>query len=296
MFTGIVEEIGTLCRMKPTASSCTLTISCEKVLEGTKLGDSIAVNGTCLTVTRMDTHSFDCDVTPETLSRTSFSMVRVGSPLNLERALRLSDRLGGHIVLGHVDTTGRLISFIKEGNAVNVTISVEQKWMKYIIEKGSVAIDGVSLTVARREADRFTISPHVVFHGARRLAPESRACAPSLRSLGRSHRARPCRYHGTPDLLHQRRKRGECYDFRRAEMDEIHHRKRLCRHRRRKPHGRKARSRPLHDLPHPTYGGEDHPSREAPGRPVECRVRLPGKICGAAHEKGHGRRSHYGHA
>ena len=154
MFTGIVEEIGTLCRMKPTASSCTLTISCEKVLEGTKLGDSIAVNGTCLTVTRMDTHSFDCDVTPETLSRTSFSMVRVGSPLNLERALRLSDRLGGHIVLGHVDTTGRLISFIKEGNAVNVTISVEQKWMKYIIEKGSVAIDGVSLTVARREADR----------------------------------------------------------------------------------------------------------------------------------------------
>ena len=114
MFTGIVEEIGTLRRMKPTASSCTLTISCEKVLEGTKLGDSIAVNGTCLTVTRMDTHSFDCDVTPETLSRTSFSMVRVGSPLNLERALRFSDRLGGHIVLGHVDTTGRLISFIKD--------------------------------------------------------------------------------------------------------------------------------------------------------------------------------------
>lgn len=206
MFTGIVEEIGTLRRMKPTASSCTLTISCEKVLEGTKLGDSIAVNGTCLTVTRMDTHSFDCDVTPETLSRTSFSMVRVGSPLNLERALRLSDRLGGHIVLGHVDTTGRLISFIKEGNAVNITISVEQKWMKYIVEKGSVAIDGVSLTVA---------------------------------------------------------KRGE---------------------------------RPLHDLPHPTYGGEDHPSRETPGRPGECRVRLPGKICGAAHEKGHGRRSHHGYA
>ena len=155
MFTGIVEEIGTLRRMKPTASSCTLTISCEKVLEGTKLGDSIAVNGTCLTVTRMDTHSFDCDVTPETLSRTSFSMVRVGSPLNLERALRLSDRLGGHIVLGHVDTTGRLISFIKDGNAVNITISIEKKWMKYIIEKGSVAIDGVSLTVAMRRSALF---------------------------------------------------------------------------------------------------------------------------------------------
>ena len=205
MFTGIVEEIGTLRRMKPTASSCTLTISCEKVLEGTKLGDSIAVNGTCLTVTRMDTHSFDCDVTPETLSRTSFSMVRVGSPLNLERALRLG-------------------------------------------------------------------------------------------SPGRSHRARPCRCHGTTDLLHQRRKCGQYHHFRRAEMDEIHRRKRLRRYRRREPHGRKARSRPLHDLPHPTYGGEDHSSRETPGRPGECRVRLLGEICGAAHEKGHGRRSHHEHA
>ena len=130
MFTGIVEEIGTLRRMKPTASSCTLTISCEKVLEGTKLGDSIAVNGTCLTVTRMDTHSFDCDVTPETLSRTSFSMVRVGSPLNLERALRLSDRLGGHIVLGHVDTKGSLSSVMKEVNTVNSTVAFERKKMK----------------------------------------------------------------------------------------------------------------------------------------------------------------------
>lgn len=162
MFTGIVEEIGHLERIERAASSLTLTISGEKVLEGTKLGDSIAVNGACLTVTRMDTHSFDCDVTPETFSRTAFSAVHIGDPLHLERALRLSDRLGGHIMLGHVDTTGRLISFIKEGNAVNITISVEQKWMKYIVEKGSVAIDGVSLTVAKRGKDRFGIAliPH----------------------------------------------------------------------------------------------------------------------------------------
>ena len=161
MFTGIVEEIGTI-RHISRGSSVTLTIGCEKVLEGTKLGDSIAVNGTCLTVTRMDRSSFDADVTPETMSRTSFSLLRIGSAVNLERALRLSDRLGGHIMLGHVDTTGHVKSFVKDGNAVNVTISLDRKWMRYIIEKGSVAVDGISLTVAKRKEEDFTISliPH----------------------------------------------------------------------------------------------------------------------------------------
>ncbi len=161
MFTGIVEEIGTI-RHISRGSSVTLTIGCEKVLEGTQLGDSIAVNGTCLTVTRMDKNSFDADVTPETMRRTSFSLLRIGSPVNLERALRLSDRLGGHIMLGHVDTIGHVKSFIKEGNAVNVTISLDRKWMRYIIEKGSVAVDGISLTVAKRKEEDFTISliPH----------------------------------------------------------------------------------------------------------------------------------------
>ena len=161
MFTGIVEEIGTI-RHISRGSSVTLTIGCEKVLEGTKLGDSIAVNGTCLTVTRMNNCSFDADVTPETMSRTSFSLLRIGSAVNLERALRLSDRLGGHIMLGHVDTTGHVKSFVKDGNAVNVTISLDRKWMRYIIEKGSVAVDGISLTVAKRKEEDFTISliPH----------------------------------------------------------------------------------------------------------------------------------------
>lgn len=162
MFTGIVEEIGHIRHISRGNDTCTLTISCEKVLEGTKLGDSIAVNGTCLTVVRMDTNSFDADVTPETMRRTSFSMVRIGSPVNLERALRLSDRLGGHIMLGHVDGVGHVKSFAKEGNAINVTISLDKKWMRYVIEKGSVAVDGISLTVAKRKEDSFTIAliPH----------------------------------------------------------------------------------------------------------------------------------------
>ncbi len=162
MFTGIVEEIGTIRRISQGGGTCTLTIGCEKVLEGTKLGDSIAVNGTCLTVVRMDKSTFDADVTPETLRRTAFSLFRVGSPVNLERALRLSDRLGGHIMLGHVDTVGTVKSLIKEGNAMNVTISLDRKWMRYIIEKGSVAVDGISLTVAKRTEENFTISliPH----------------------------------------------------------------------------------------------------------------------------------------
>ena len=162
MFTGIVEEIGHIRQISRNHQSCRLTISCCSVLEGTKLGDSIAVNGTCLTVVRMGTHSFDADVTPETMRRTAFSLLHVGSSVNLERALRLSDRLGGHVVLGHVDGVGHVRSIVKEGNAMNVTISLDPKWMRYVIEKGSVAVDGISLTVAKRERDSFTIAliPH----------------------------------------------------------------------------------------------------------------------------------------
>ena len=137
-------------------------ISCEKVLEGTKIGDSIAVNGTCLTVTSMDGTSFSADVTPETMRRTAFSLFRPGTPVNLERALRLGDRLGGHIMMGHVDGTGRILSMKKDENAVNISISTDRKWMRYIIEKGSVAVDGISLTVAGRTEKSFSIAliPH----------------------------------------------------------------------------------------------------------------------------------------
>lgn len=162
MFTGIVEEIGHIHHISKTSRAEKLVISCEKVLEGTKIGDSIAVNGTCLTVTAMDGTSFTADVTPETMRRTAFSLFRPGTPVNLERALRLGDRLGGHIMMGHVDGTGRILSLKKDDNAVNISISTDRKWMRYIIEKGSVAVDGISLTVAGRTEKSFSIAliPH----------------------------------------------------------------------------------------------------------------------------------------
>lgn len=162
MFTGIVEEIGHIHHISKTSRAEKLVISCEKVLEGTKIGDSIAVNGTCLTVTSMDGTSFSADVTPETMRRTAFSLFRPGTPVNLERALRLGDRLGGHIMMGHVDGTGRILSMKKDDNAVNISISTDRKWMRYIIEKGSVAVDGISLTVAGRTEKSFSIAliPH----------------------------------------------------------------------------------------------------------------------------------------
>lgn len=162
MFTGIVEEIGHIRRIIKRNRAERLTVSCNRVLEGTKIGDSIAVNGACLTVVSMTDDSFDADVTPETMRRTAFSLFRPGSPVNLERALRLCDRLGGHIMMGHVDGVGHILSMEKEDNALNISISLDRKWMRYIIEKGSVAVDGISLTVAKRENGAFGIAliPH----------------------------------------------------------------------------------------------------------------------------------------
>lgn len=162
MFTGIVEEIGHIRRIIKRNRAERLTVSCNRVLEGTKIGDSIAVNGACLTVVSMTDDSFDADVTPETMRRTAFSLFRPGSPVNLERALRLCDRLGGHIMMGHVDGVGHILSMEKEDNALNISISLDRKWMRYIIEKGSVAVDGISLTVAKRENGAFSIAliPH----------------------------------------------------------------------------------------------------------------------------------------
>lgn len=162
MFTGMIEEKGSVSRIDRSDRSYRLTIQCKKVLEGTKTGDSISVNGACLTVVKMDSRSFQADVTPETMRRTDFSELRPGSPVNLERAVRLCDRLGGHLVLGHVDGTGKIVSLRKEGNAVDVSIMAPAPLMKYIIEKGSIAIDGISLTIASAASNIFTISviPH----------------------------------------------------------------------------------------------------------------------------------------
>ena len=162
MFTGIVEEIGTIKTIQKYGHSSRLCISCHYVLENTKIGDSIAVNGACLTVTSIDNDCFCADVTSETMKRTAFSLFRSGTKVNLERALTLSARLGGHIVLGHVDGVGEIISRKKEENAVIISFQTNQKYKKYLIEKGSVAIDGVSLTIAEKKENIFTIAliPH----------------------------------------------------------------------------------------------------------------------------------------
>ena len=144
------------------AKSFTLEVEAEKVLEGTLVGDSIATNGVCLTVTSLTGHGFTADVMPETVSRTALGELVSGSPVNLERALSLQTRLGGHIVSGHIDGTGRIADRRQDDTALWLTIECDSKLLRYIIEKGSVTLQGVSLTVARVDARSFAVSliPH----------------------------------------------------------------------------------------------------------------------------------------
>ena len=162
MFTGIIEEIGTIKQMIPGKVSYKITVSAEKVLQGTKIGDSIATNGICLTVTDIRGNSFDADVMAETVRRTNLSSMRAGSKVNLERALRLGDRLGGHIVSGHIDGTGVISDMTREDNAVWITVRCSRNLLRYMIEKGSIAIDGISLTLAYVDDECFKVSiiPH----------------------------------------------------------------------------------------------------------------------------------------
>ena len=162
MFTGIIEEVGHIKSLHRGAKSFTLEVEAEKVLEGTLVGDSIATNGVCLTVTSLTGHGFTADVMPETVSRTALGELVSGSPVNLERALSLQTRLGGHIVSGHIDGTGRIADRRQDDTALWLTIECDSKLLRYIIEKGSVTLQGVSLTVARVDARSFAVSliPH----------------------------------------------------------------------------------------------------------------------------------------
>jgi riboflavin synthase len=162
MFTGIVEETGNVSSIVSGVKSAVLTIKADKVLEGTKLGDSIAVNGVCLTVTGLTGSCFQADVMAETLRRSALGSLRSGSKVNLERAMAADGRFGGHLVAGHIDGTGTISSVRREDNAVWVQISTKPQILRYIIEKGSIAIDGISLTVAALEKDSFAVSviPH----------------------------------------------------------------------------------------------------------------------------------------
>lgn len=162
MFTGIIEETGIIDNITAGAKSCRLRIKGNIIFDDLKLGDSVAVNGVCLTVAKLTPDSFEADVMAETMRRTGMGALKKGSRVNLERAMAMNGRFGGHIVSGHIDGVGTVLNKVTEDNAVLVTITADADIMKYIIFKGSVTLDGISLTVANVLNDRFTVSiiPH----------------------------------------------------------------------------------------------------------------------------------------
>lgn len=162
MFTGIIEEIGTIAFVQKSAKSARLSIKAELIFDDLKLGDSMAVNGVCLTVAEFTRNIFTADVMNETLSRSNLGILPIGGKVNLERAMPADGRFGGHIVSGHIDGTGKITKTERDDNAVWITISASQNILKYIVEKGSIAIDGISLTVAKADGKSFSVSviPH----------------------------------------------------------------------------------------------------------------------------------------
>ena len=164
MFTGIVEEVGTIKSINRGQHSAVLTIHAKNILDGTKIGDSIAVNGICLTVTQLHTNGFTADVMHETLNRSAFAQLTAGRAVNLERAMPANGRFGGHIVAGHVDGIGHITDIRKDDTAIWFTICAEPEILRYIVEKGSITIDGISLTVATVDSTSFSVStiPHTV--------------------------------------------------------------------------------------------------------------------------------------
>lgn len=162
MFTGIVEEVGTIRSLQLRGNSGSISIIAQKVLEGTKIGDSIAVNGICLTVTSLLSDGFTADVMAETVRRSGLDQAKMGDSVNLERAMAADGRFGGHIVSGHIDGTGVIREYRREENAVWVTIAASPEILALIVEKGSICIDGISLTVATVSDSSFQVSviPH----------------------------------------------------------------------------------------------------------------------------------------
>ncbi len=159
MFTGIVEEMGKVQAATTDAPTGNfLAINCTIAIEDAKLGDSIAVNGVCLTVTEIAPEHFTIGVSPETLRRTNLGLLKPSDPVNLERSLAFGGRMGGHYVQGHVDGVGTISKIVPEGDSLRITIKPPTHLLPYIVEKGYIAVDGTSLTVAERHADSFTIA------------------------------------------------------------------------------------------------------------------------------------------
>lgn len=162
MFTGIVEEIGHVEHIQNGEKFSRIKINAVKVLEQSQIGDSIATNGVCLTITNMTSGSFEADIMAETLRKSNLGSLRIGAAVNLERAMRLSSRLGGHLVSGHIDGIGEMMSITKEAAATWITIKAPTEILRYVVLKGSIAIDGISLTVADVTKEYFKVSviPH----------------------------------------------------------------------------------------------------------------------------------------
>jgi riboflavin synthase len=158
MFTGIIEGLGTIAGIRASGQGKRLTIEADFSLDQTKIGDSLSVSGACLTAVKIDGKRFEVDVSPETLQTTTFNQAKVGERLNIERALRLSDRIDGHLVSGHIDGTGIVKQRETLSNAVIITIEVEERLTRYMISKGSVAMDGISLTINTCESGNFSVS------------------------------------------------------------------------------------------------------------------------------------------
>lgn len=158
MFTGIIEEIGTIQEIRVRHAGAVITVSAEKILPGLKTGDSVAVNGVCLTATAVETGTFACDISAETLRLSSFKHAKRGLQVNLERSLMLGGRLGGHIVQGHVDGVGRLIARIPSGEGFEISFSFPGELERYLVHKGSIAVNGVSLTIASLGKESFAVA------------------------------------------------------------------------------------------------------------------------------------------
>ena len=154
MFAGIVEEVGRVVEAKPDR----LVIQTVAVLEGTKVGDSVNINGACLTAVEIANNRFTVDVTPETLRRTNLGLLKPGDAVDLERALSVTDRIGGHIVQGHVEATGKVISVEPDGDSLVMQFQAPPQVMRYVVSKGFIAVDGISLTVVDRDSSSFSVS------------------------------------------------------------------------------------------------------------------------------------------
>lgn len=164
MFTGIIETVGTVTGVQSTDLGRRLTIQCPEIMDGVKVGDSIAINGTCLTATEVRSDGFATEAVAETLEKTSTGSLEVGHSVNVERPMQANGRFDGHIVQGHVDGTAKILAIDPEGDGVRVTIALPESLSRYLVAKGSVTVDGISLTIAAMTDDSFQIAliPHTL--------------------------------------------------------------------------------------------------------------------------------------